>query len=138
MAVILTTETIKLINLFESITHVPVKDCLIENNTVYFLVEEGTIKKAIGNNGISVKTIEALIKRHVRIYEYSRDLLKFIKNLIPQARDIRIKHNGESIIAEVRVDNNLNPMVIGREGRNIKVIKEFLKRNHNVKDLLVK
>jgi len=138
MAVTLTTETIKLINLFESITHVHVKDCLVENNTVYFLVEEGMIRKAIGVNGISVKTVEALIKKNVRIYEYSKDLLKFIKNLIPQARDIRIKNNGESIIAEVRVDNKSKPIVIGREGRNIKVIKEFLKRNHNVKDLVVK
>ena len=138
MTVVLTTETIKLMNLFETITHIPVKDCLIENNMVYFLVEEGTIRKAIGANGISVKTFKSLVKKDVKVYEYSKDLLKFIKNLIPQARDVRIKTEGDNVIAEVKIDKSAKPIVMGRNGRNIKVIKEFLKRNHKIKDLIVR
>jgi len=138
MSVIFTTETIKLINLFESVTHTHVRDCLVENNTVYFLIDEGEIGKALGAGGNTKRIIESLIKKNVRVYEYSRDTLKFIRNLLPQAKDIRIRNNGDSVIAEVWIDNGMKPVVIGREGKNIKVIKEFLKRNHKINDLVVK
>ena len=43
------TDTIRLITLFENITHAPVKDCLVDKdaNTIYFIVEEGNIVVAI-------------------------------------------------------------------------------------------
>ena len=138
MPVVLNTEAIKLMNLFDTVTHVPVKDCIVEENVVYFLVEEGHIKEAIGKNGSVVKTIESLIKKNVRVYEYSKDVIKFIKNLIPNAKDIRIKNKDGVLIAEVKIDKSLKPLVIGREGKNIKVIKQLLKRNHNVSNLVVR
>ena len=138
MPVVLNTETIKLMNLFETVTHVPVKDCLVEENVVYFLVEEGYIKEAIGKNGSVVKTIENLIKKNVRIYEYSKDVIEFIKKLIPNAKDIRIRNKDDVLIAEVKIDKSYKPILIGRGGKNIKIIKELLKRNHKINDLVVR
>ena len=42
------TEMIRLMTLFENLTGVPVKDCLIEENVVYFLVNEENVGIAIG------------------------------------------------------------------------------------------
>lgn len=138
MTVVLNTEAIKLMNLFDSITHVPAKDCIVEGNVVYFLVEEGRVKEAIGKGGSTAKTIENLIKKNVRIYEYSKDVIKFIKNLIPHARDIRVKNKDGVLVAEIKIDKAFKPIVIGREGKNIKVIKQLLKRNHKISDLVVR
>lgn len=61
----------------------------------------------------------------------------FIKNLIPQATEIKIK-NGEKISVEVRVEKKDRAIVIGREGKNLKLYKELLERNHGVNELIIR
>ena len=133
------TESIRLITLFENLTGTIVKDCIIDNlnNTVYFVIEEGKIGIAIGKNGGSVRNAEHLIKKSIKIFEFSGDLNSFIKNLIPQASEIKIK-NGETIMVEVRVDKKDKAVVIGREGKNLKVFRELLGRNHGVNELIIR
>lgn len=139
MTVTFNTESIRLITLFENLTGTAVKDCVIDsaNNTVYFVIEEGKIAIAIGKNGGSVKNAERLIKKNIKIFEFSPDLSCFIKNLIPQATEIKIK-NGEKISVEVRVEKKDRAIVIGREGKNLKLYKELLERNHGVNELIIR
>ena len=139
MSLTFNTESIRLITLFENLTGTMVKDCVIDdtNNTVYFVIEEGKVGIAIGKNGGCVKNVERLIKKNVKIFEFSGDLGSFIKNLIPQASDVRIK-NGESIMVEVKVDKKDKAIVIGREGKNLKLFKELLHRNHGVNELIIR
>lgn len=132
------TEIIKMMNLFEVVANVQVRDCLIDNDVVYVVVGEGEIRKAIGKNGSVVRSVERLIKKQVKIFEFSRDPLVFVKNLVPDAREIRLKTEADRVVAEIRVDKSSKPMVIGREGRKIKIVKELLKRNHGISDLVVR
>jgi N utilization substance protein A len=134
------TETIRLINAFENVTGAPVKDCVIDTDgkTVYFIVDEGKIGIAIGKNGSSVKQAEHMIKKSIKIFEFSSDLAAFAKNLMPQSSDIKVKAEGEEIVIEVRVDRGQRPLLIGRDGKNIKLYKELLQRNHNVNDVVIK
>jgi N utilization substance protein A len=132
------TEMIRLMTLFENLTGVPVKDCLIEENVVYFLVNEENVGIAIGKNGNSVKNVENVINKTVKIFGFSNDLNKFVKNLIPKAIDVKINNQEGKIIVEVSVEKSDRPVVIGREGKNLKILKEFLKRNHNVDDLIIR
>lgn len=132
------TETIRLMTLFENVTGAPVKDCLIENDTVYFIVDEGKIGIAIGKNGNSVKHAENLIGKTIKLFEYSKEPNKFVKNLIPQAVEIRIRNEDEQIIVEIRVEKNDRALVIGRDGKNLKLFKELLQRSHNVTELVVR
>src|SRR2546427_11379378 len=138
MKVTFDDETIRMITLFENITGAPVKDCLIDKENVYFLVDEGKIGIAIGKNGTSVKNAENLIKKNIKIFEFSTDLNSFIKKLIPQASAIRIRNESERVIVEVKVDRKNKAMVIGREGKNLKVFKELLSRNHKIDNLFVR
>lgn len=140
MVVTFDTETIRLITLFENLTGVAVRDCIIDNltNTVYFIVDEGGVGKAIGKNGSSVKNAENLIKKDVKIFEFSENLNRFVKNLIPQANDIKIKNEDNKTVVEVRVDKKNKALVIGRDGRNFKLYKEMLQRNHRVYDLIIR
>lgn len=139
MALTFNTESIRLITLFENLTNTIVKDCVIDdsNNMVYFLIEEGKIGMAIGKDGGNVKNVENLIKKKIKIFEFSEDLNDFIKKLIPQATEVRIK-NEERIMVEVRVDKKDKAVVVGRDRRNLKLYRELLERNHGVSELIIR
>jgi len=129
-----------MITLFENLTNVRVKDCLIDNatNTVYFIVESGKIGIAIGKNGISAKRIEKVTGKNIKIYEYSENLEKFVKNLIPQSNEVKVKNENGKIIVEIKVDKTNRGIVIGRDEKKLKLYKEILQRNHKVDDLVVR
>jgi N utilization substance protein A len=139
MVLIFDTESIRLITLFENLTGTNVKDCLIDNsiNTVYFVVEEGKVGMAIGKNGDSVKNVENLIKKNIKIFEFSNNLNDFIKKIIPQGIEIKVR-NEDKIMVEVKVDRKDKAMVIGRDGKNLKLYKELLGRNYGVNEVIIK
>lgn len=134
------TDTLRLMTLFENMTHASPKDCMVdqENGCVYFVVKEGDAGAAIGKNGSNVKHVEAAIKKNVKIFEYSSNLETFVKNLIPQSNEVTVKEVDGGKIVEIRVERGSKAMIIGRDGRNIKLFKELLQRNHNVNDLVVR
>lgn len=138
MTIVLNMETIRLLNLFENITKVHVKDCFVDDEDVYFIVEEGKIGLAIGKGGSSIKNVEKAIEKNVKVFEYSPNLVEFVKNLIPQAKEVSIINNTDSVEVEIRVDKSDKGYVIGRGGEKIKIYREILKRVHNVSDLRVK
>lgn len=139
MTVTFDTETIRLITLFENITGAPVKDCLMdERGEIYFVVEEGKAGVAIGKNGNSVKHVENMIKKNIKIFEFSSDLSEFVKHLIPHVTEVKIRNESDKTVVEVRVERQSKALVIGRDGRNLKLYKELLGRNHGVNELLVK
>lgn len=139
MKLTLDTDTIRLITLFENITHAPVKDCLVdeENNTVYFIVDEGKIGIAIGKNGNSVKYAEKIIGKTIKLFEFSSDVMTFVKKIIPQAVAIKLRNDDGKTTVEVNIDRKSRPIVIGRGGRNLKIYRELFKRNHGIDDLVV-
>ncbi|MFH8119543.1 MAG: NusA-like transcription termination signal-binding factor [Candidatus Aenigmatarchaeota archaeon] len=132
------TESIRLMTIFENLTGVQVRDCLVEEDTVYFLVDEEKIGMAIGKNGSVVKNVEAAINKTIKLFGFSDDLTKFIKNLIPKAINIKIMNSEDGKKVEVVVEKSEKPLVIGREGKNLKIIKELLKRNYDVSELVVR
>jgi N utilization substance protein A len=135
------TETIRLITLFENMSGAPVKDCMLDQgtNTLYFIIDEGSVGIAIGKNGNSVKKAEHVIGKGIKLFEFSKDLATFVKNLIPQVTEIKIRNDdNKKVIVEIKVDKTSKAMVIGRDGRNLKIFKELLSRNHNVDNLVVR
>ena len=139
MTVSFDTDTIRLITLFENLTGTSVRDCLVgENQIVYFIIEEGKAGMAIGKNGYSVKNAENLIKKDIKIFEFSKDLRTFVKNLIPQADEIKVRNENERTIVEIKVEKKDKATVIGRDSRNIKLYRELLQRSHDVDSVVVR
>ncbi|MCD6477469.1 MAG: NusA-like transcription termination signal-binding factor [Candidatus Aenigmarchaeota archaeon] len=124
-------KTIGLINIFERVTKDNVIDCISDEKTILFLVEPGKAGSAIGRNGKNIKKLNKLFNKQVKIFEYNEDSKKFIKNLIPEAENIEIKGNK----AYVTINSQDKGKIIGRNGYNIKKIREFLKRNSPIKSL---
>ena len=137
MAIIFDTETIKTINLFETVSQASVKDCIIMDDRIYFLIEEGELKK-IRENGQLIKNLEKMLNKKILIFEYSRDLLIFLKNSIKGIREIKIRNERGGKIAEISVDNSVKSLVIGKNGKNIKALRQILKRNYNIDNLVIR
>jgi NusA-like KH domain protein len=130
-------DTIRAINAFESITGSEVRDCIriaaAGHRAIYFLINPGKAGLAIGKAGERVKMAERLIGCQIHIFEFDQDIMKFLKNLIPAARSIVIS-GSRATVSIAKADKGL---VIGREGSNIKVLKELLSRNSNIRELRI-
>ena len=126
------TDIIRVINAFESITGTEVRDCVC-SDIIYFLVNPGKMALAIGKNGHNIKIAERMLKKPIKIFEWSEDCEQFIKNMIPSIQKIDI--SGDK--ATLTIETESRGMVIGKRGGNIKVIREFLNRNSNIKDLKI-
>jgi len=139
LTIVFDTETIRIINLFESVTGAAVRDCIVEDDTVYYIVEEGQIGIAIGKNGINIKTAERMLGKKIKVFEYRSDVEEFLRRAIPVIKDFQlVNDNDGKRIAVIRVSKKDRPIVIGRNGRNIKIYKKILERNYKIADLKVK
>ena len=136
MSIKLDTDTIRSINAFEKITGTEVKDCIIDGGSAYFIVNEGKIGLVIGKNGRTIRKVQDHINKKVRVFEYSENLEQFIKNIISApVESIDIKENPKKVV--ISVMRNKKSVVIGRDGKNLKIISQFLKRNFNVSEVKI-
>ena len=49
--IVLGADEIKFISMFESMTHSQIRDCIIKEDEIIFIVAEGEIGKAVGKGG---------------------------------------------------------------------------------------
>ena len=134
--IIYDSNLIKVMTFFESITKTQLKDCFIENGTIYFVVEPENMGKAIGKSGANIKRIESLLKRRTRVIESSTDLATFIKNLIYPLTAKQIDVEGDKVTIKGH-DTKTKAMLIGRNSSNINSYKEIIKRYFEIKELKV-
>lgn len=130
----LNLKEIQHINLFEKITRAKVKDCII-NDEITFIIEEGNVQKALGENNQNIKKISFILKKPVKIIAFSKTPEKFINNLIyPIRSKIELKDN---IIYITEKDVKLKGKIYGREKENLKKIKELANKYFKIKDVVI-
>ena len=134
MAIKLTTEHVRVVGTFERLIGVHVRDCLLGEDTVYFLIEPGKMGMAIGRNGIKIKSVSMTLGKKVKIFEYSDTLEGMVRSLIPCANSVEINNGAVT----VSVPSSERSAIIGKGGSNIKMIRQFLERHFNVKNLRLK
>jgi len=138
-----TTNEIRYIALFESMTGAMVKDCIVDDDSgrITFLVKKGDMGLAIGKKGSTVAKVQKAVDKGVEVIEHSNDPVEFIKNLMAPAkvRSIRIlqKENGEKI-ATVETDPKNKRIAIGRGGQNIERARLLARRQHNISNIIIK
>ena len=126
----LSKDDMKCIAAFESLTGAGVRDCLILENAVAFIVSQGDLGKAIGKKGANITRVRNTFARQVLVFEDSDDIQQFIRNLfgaIP-VTNINVHEKMESKIAFVTVDEKDRGNAIGRNGDRIKVGRSLLQR----------
>jgi len=135
----LSTEEIKYMNLFESLTGASTKDCIQEDDSVGFVVKKGDMGLAIGKNGANIERVKAAIKKGVWVMEYSEDAGEFIRNMYSPTR-IRNIHisTGPAKIMTLEVGRKDASRVIGQNGSRIKIAKKLAERHFEIDDIKVK
>lgn len=128
MAVKLGIESIRAIALFEKVTNVHARDCLIADDFVYFLVDPDKIGLAIGKNGSVIKEVRRLLGKQVKLFGYNNKPEEMIKNMIPNIKNMNV--NDGSMMISISPQDKVT--VIGKNGRNIKAIKELMKRHFSI------
>ncbi len=140
MSVKLSTDGIRYIALFESITGARAKDCFeMENAGLVFVVKNGDMGKAIGKGGDNISRVRKTIGKHIEVLEYSDDPAEFVKNAFhPVAiKNVNIVSKDDKRIAYVEVPTKEKGFAIGRDGRNIEKIKQLSLRHHNINDVII-
>ena len=72
MGIKISTDEIKYIGLFESMTGATVKDCIFEDNKnkIVYVVKEGDMGLAIGKNGANAQRVKETLNKPIDIIEY--------------------------------------------------------------------
>ncbi|AEH60378.1 NusA family KH domain protein [Methanosalsum zhilinae DSM 4017] len=135
----LTTEGIRYIALFEKETGASIRDCIVDNDRIIYVVNAGDMGAAIGRNGDHINKIKRAVDKHIELVEYSDDPVTFIKNAFGNVsiKSVKILPKKEKQLAYVETSNVDKGIAIGREGRNIEKVKILANRHHGIDDVVL-
>jgi N utilization substance protein A len=132
-------KTMRYMNLFESMTKVGVKDCIATEEKVIFVVDMGSIGKAIGKDGKNIANLRKVLNKEVHLIEYSDDPEQFIKNVFQyyDVKKVVIEKRENITHATVTVDPRNKAKSIGREGKNLRMSRDIITRHHDVQSVSI-
>lgn len=114
------------INLFEKTTRASVKDCFEEADALIFIVQPGEIGKAIGKGGETIKRVNVIFKRKVKIIEFNSSPERFLRNLLyPMKIDVGVRDN--KLVVKT-TNSREKGQIYGRERENFKRLKGLIDR----------
>lgn len=130
MGIEFTNDDIKCISMFESLTGASVRDCVLTDNAVVFLVAQGDLGRAIGKKGSNITRVRQAFNRQVLVFEDKDDLEQFIRELLAPipVTHINIHENSEGRTVYVTVDDKDRGSAIGKSGERIKIHRLLLNR----------
>ncbi|HDM66951.1 MAG TPA: NusA-like transcription termination signal-binding factor [Thermoplasmatales archaeon] len=136
----ISTEAMKYIRMASDITMVDILDCLITEDRLVFVVRKGDLGAAIGRKASNLRRLESLFKKNIKFVEYHEDKVQFIRNLCKpfKAQNITFTGREDAPIVHIVVKPSEKSKLIGRNGRNIELIRELARRHHSIKDVQVK
>ncbi|MGD0027321.1 MAG: NusA-like transcription termination signal-binding factor [Candidatus Bathyarchaeia archaeon] len=137
-----TSNEMRYIALFESITNASAKDCIVdeEQGRVIFIINEGQIGVAIGRGGRNIHTLERMTGKKQEIIEYSEDPVKFIKNALKPAlvNEVRVTERPDGKkMAVVAVNPKDKGVAIGKNGKNAERLRFLAKRYFQIQNVSI-
>ena len=138
----LTSDELRLISLFQSITSATARDCIVDEkmDRVIFVVNKGQMGLAIGKGGTTIKQLQNVIPRRIELVEYSDNEDEFLKNILNSNMINEIKINKRidgTKQAIVDVASKKKGVVVGKEGRNAEKARLLAKRYFQISNVLI-
>ena len=135
-------ETVQYINMASKYSKASIKDCLVEDDRIIFVVEKGQLGIAIGSKAKNLEKLRTLFKKNIKFVEFDDDRERFIRNLCKPYQISNIITEGDENSSMVRVRIEVSPRdkskLIGKGGRNINMIRKLAQRHHPIKDVQIK
>lgn len=129
-------KTLQTMALFESITKAQLKDCIINENSITFIVGQKEIAKAIGSRGANARALENALKRKIRIVEFSPDPIIFIRNLTFPAEIAEAEQEGK-VVKLRAADTRSRGLLIGREANILRAYESVVRRHFDIEEIKV-
>lgn len=138
----LSMEDMALIATFESITGVSAVDVVRddESERLIFVVRAKQLGKAIGRDGIRVRTAADAFGRPVDVVEMADSAEDFVKSALAPARVEQVKlveHRDGSLVASVTVKAEDRGIAIGRDGKNVARARILARRHFDVDNVVI-
>lgn len=138
----LTSDELRLISLFQSITSATARDCIVDDKMerVIFVVNKGHMGLAIGKGGTTIRQLQNVVAKKVELVEYSDNPSEFIRNILNSEMINEVKINERvdgTMQAIVSVDAKKKGVVVGREGRNAEKARLLAKRYFQISNVVI-
>jgi len=135
----LSNETVQYISMATKYSGAAIKDCVVEDDRIIFVVEKGQLGVAIGIKAKHLEKLRSLFKKNVKFVEFDEDKKRFIQNLCKpyKVNNIEIEGNEDASTVKIEVKSQEKSKLIGKGGRNINMIRKLAQRHHSIKDVQV-
>lgn len=130
------TELLKLMALFDNITHAQLKDCFFDREKLVFLVDEGEMGKALGKNKMNIVKLEKMLKRKVKIVEFNPNRLQFITNYLAPLRVTDVREE-DDIVTVTGADTKTKGLIIGIKAQNLRNLEKIASKYFTVQEIKV-
>lgn len=138
--ILLSNENMQYINIATKITKTDIIDCVIQEDKLIFIVQQGQLGAAIGIKAKNLEKLRGLFKKNIKFVEFHPDKEQFIINLCKpyKIKKIELEGNNDAFVAKVDVEVSDKSKIIGKGGRNIETIRQLAQRHHSFKDVQIK
>ncbi len=135
----LSNETVQFINMASKYSGASIRDCVVEDDRVVFVVDKGQLGVAIGSKAKNIEKLRSLFKKSVKFVEFDEDKTRFVQNLCKPYKVTKVTVEGTDDASVIRIQ--VNPQdkskLIGKGGRNINMIRKMAQRHHPIKDVQI-
>ena len=133
----LTNETLELISAFEAITRVEVKDCVIHEDRISYIVND--IRKALGKGNSNIRRLKYSLGKNIDIIGFSLEPEKFVKNIFHNYRvkDVSIEERNGVQTAVVNIESGDKGRAIGKNRRNLDLAEQILSHQFPIKKIFI-
>jgi len=131
------TGAIQIMAHFEQMTRAKLKDCVIREQQIIFIIEPGDMGKAIGPKGAHVRRLEDALKKKVKMVEFAPELVSFIKNLAYPIDVKQVREQDDGIVVITPPDLKSRGLLIGRNAQTLRAYEAVVQRFFPIKELKV-
>ena len=120
-------ETLQIMMLFEKITKSKLKDCYTNKDKLYFIVQHGELRRALGPKKENIQKLVKATNRNIKIVEYSPNVLEFTKNIMHPLRmeDINME---DGVITIKGTDTKTKGLMIGARAQNLRNYESMIQK----------
>lgn len=138
--ILLSNENMQYINMASKITKTDILDCVISDEKLIFIVQQGQLGAAIGIKAKNLERLRGLFKKNIKFVEYHSSKEQFIINLCKpyKIKKVELEGDDDSTVAKVEVEVSDKSKIIGKGGRNIEIIRQLAQRHHSFRDVQIK
>ena len=127
------------INALEDLAGVSARDCLAKEDEIIFLVNGKQMGLAIGKNGQTIAKVRERIGKSIELFEYAESAVDFVRKAfykVPIKETAFSERQGRKVlIASFEAEHKKKALQsLGK----LRKIKEILKRNYGVADLIIR